>query len=86
MTERKKLSETIAKAEKTMEEAEKRLDGAKRNEPERGNGFHEAQLSLEEMSHELDALARMGTREQREQIGRTLQQIRQLQNRMILNH
>ncbi|WP_157800991.1 DUF2524 family protein [Bacillus solitudinis] len=84
MTERTQLKEFLQKAEETLEVAQKALDDAHRVQPGDPSEYSHAQLQLEEISDELDALIHAATPEQRYELTRTQQQIRQLQNHMIL--
>ncbi|MCM3713533.1 DUF2524 family protein [Halalkalibacter oceani] len=84
MAEHSSLEQSLQKAEKTLAEAEQVFEHAQRLEGTDPDQYRQAQLQLEEISEELDALSRAATPEQRDQVSRTQQQVRQLQNHFIL--
>lgn len=74
----------LQKAQETIQQAEEQLKDAKRVQPGDPVKYAEAQSQLVEMSEELDAIIRSATPEQRDQLNRAQQRIRQMQNDMIL--
>lgn len=84
MAERKIVAEWLEKAEETIEQAKQTFDNSQRVQPGDPDEYIEAQRHLEEMSIELDVIMRAATKEQRNQLNRTQQQLRQLQNHFIL--
>jgi hypothetical protein len=84
MTERTQMKNWLRKAEETMEFAQKALDDSHRIQPGDPGVYSQAQLHLEEMNDELVGLISAATPEQRYELTRTQEQIRQLQNHMIL--
>ncbi|WP_165763698.1 DUF2524 family protein [Halalkalibacter urbisdiaboli] len=84
MTERTQMKEMLQKAEEVMEVAQKALEDSHRINEGDPMEYSNAQLELEHISEDLDALMHAATPEQRYELERTQQQIRQLQNNMIL--
>ncbi|TWI58924.1 DUF2524 family protein [Halalkalibacter nanhaiisediminis] len=84
MAERKIVAEWLEKAEEIIEQAKQTFDNSQRVQPGDPDEYIEAQRHLEEMSIELDVIMRAATKEQRNQLNRTQQQLRQLQNHFIL--
>jgi hypothetical protein len=84
MANRDQMDECMEKAEGIIEAAQKVFDDARRVQPGTDEEYTNAQMMLEEISGELDDVLRAATPEQRDQLNRKQQQIRQLQNHMIL--
>ncbi|MBP3950647.1 DUF2524 family protein [Bacillus suaedae] len=84
MTERSHLKQFLEKVDMTMEQAEAIFDESQKIESVDEQEYIQTQTQLEELHGELEGLIRAATPEQREELNRTQQQIRQLQNHMIL--
>ncbi|MED1601788.1 MULTISPECIES: YtzC family protein [Alkalihalophilus] len=84
MANREQMESCMEKAESVIEQVQKVFDDARRVQPGTDEEYTNAQMMLEEMSGELDDVLRAATPEQREALNRKQQQIRQLQNNMIL--
>ncbi len=84
MAERKIVAEWLEKAEETIEQARQTFEDSQRVQPGDPDDYIEAQRHLEEISMELDVLMHSATKEQRNQLNRAQQQLRQLQNHFIL--
>lgn len=84
MAVHKQVDFMLKKAQETIDQANEQLQLARRLEQGDPAKYSEAQLALEEVSEEIDALIRSSTPEQRDRLHRTMQQIRQKMNEMIL--
>ncbi|WP_100372758.1 DUF2524 family protein [Bacillus sp. FJAT-45037] len=84
MANRDQLDMCLEKAEATLMAAQKVFDDSRRVQPGTEEEYTNAQLMLEEMGEELDDLLRAATPQQRDQLNRKQQQLRQLQNHMII--
>lgn len=84
MTERKQVEEWMEKALETMEYAKQVHEDSMRVEQGDPDDYIDAQQQLEQVNGHLDALLRVATPEQREQLTRTQQQLRQIQNQLIV--
>lgn len=80
----KQVDMMVNKAKMAIDEAKEQINKANRLEQGDLGEFTEAQMALEEISEELDALYRSATREQKDRLQRAMQQIRQTMNEMIL--
>ncbi|WP_078553331.1 DUF2524 family protein [Bacillus alkalicellulosilyticus] len=74
----------VEKVSETIDYAQKQLDDFQRVEHGNSEEYTNAQLQLEEINQELDSIIRSATPEQREQLNRAQQRLRQMQNHMIL--
>lgn len=84
MAVHKQVDMMVNKAKMAIDEAKEQINKANRLEQGDLGEFTEAQMALEEISEELDALYRSATREQKDRLQRAMQQIRQTMNEMIL--
>ena len=80
------VNECVAKADQIIIHAREQLDQARQVQEGDPVKYSEAQLQLEQMEEELDALIRSATPEQRYQLQRAQQRVREMQNDMILKH
>lgn len=80
----KQVDMMVNKAKMAIDEAKEQINKVNRLEQGDLGEFTEAQMALEEISEELDALYRSATREQKDRLQRAMQQIRQTMNEMIL--
>ncbi len=84
MTERRQVAEWMKKADLILERAEQVSANSRKLEPEEPDYYSACQTQLEEISEEISALIRAATVEQRYELTRKQQQIRQMQNQMVL--
>lgn len=84
MAERRQVELWLEKVEETLEQAQQTFENSQRVQGGDPEEYIQAQAQLEEVSIELDALIRATTPEQRDQLNRAQQQLRQLQSHMIL--
>ncbi|WP_062046874.1 DUF2524 family protein [Bacillus sp. JCM 19034] len=84
MTERSHLKTVLNRINEQMEIAEEMFEKSQTVNEIDESDYIKTQEDLEEMHNELDILLRSATPEQREELNRKQQQIRQLQNHMIL--
>ncbi|NEU31205.1 YtzC family protein [bacterium LRH843] len=84
MAEMKQVEQWLDKARETIDHAEQVFEDSQRVQVGDPEDYLSAQMQLEEVNSHLDALVRAATPEQRDQLIRTQQQLRQIQNHMIL--
>lgn len=84
MAERKEVEKFLEKAEVTIDYAQQVFEDSLRVEPGDRYEYYDAQLKLEEINNDLEALLRVATPEQRDQLIRKQHELRQLQNHMII--
>lgn len=85
MATRASVEDHVLKAVTAIEEAEKQLDMAKRQEHFNDVEYSDAQLSLEQIDQQLSEIMNSANQEQKERLYRTQLQVRQMQQHMILN-
>ncbi len=86
MAEREEVMKLIEKAEMTIDDAKRVYEDSMRVQPGDPETYYDAQSQLEALHNEFEALLRVATPEQRDQLMRKQQQLRQLQNQMIVRH
>ncbi|MFV8828308.1 DUF2524 family protein [Alkalihalobacterium sp. APHAB7] len=74
----------LLKANQVIEQAQEQLSLGMQVQEGDAAEYTNAQQKLEEISQEIEALSRSATAEQRDQLGRAQQRLRQMQNQMIL--
>ncbi|WP_216829192.1 DUF2524 family protein [Alkalihalobacterium elongatum] len=74
----------LLKANEVIEQAQEQLNLGMQVQEGDDADYTTAQQQLEDINQEIEAISRSATAEQREQLGRAQQRIRQMQNQMIL--
>ncbi len=74
----------LLKANEVIEQAQEQLNLGMQVQEGDAADYSNAQQQLEEIHQEIEALSRSATAEQRDQLERAQQRIRQMQNQMIL--
>ncbi|OLO42514.1 hypothetical protein BTR23_00405 [Alkalihalophilus pseudofirmus] len=74
----------LLKANEVIEQAQEQLNLGMQVQEGDAADYSNAQQQLEDILQEIDAISRSATAEQRDQLGRAQQRIRQMQNQMIL--
>jgi len=80
------VNQCVARAEESIVFAREQLTEARKVQAGDPEKYTEAQMELERREEEIDDLLRSATPEQRYELERAAQRIREMQNDMILKH